>query len=96
MGAYEYGIVAAEFSGSPLKGPFPLSVLFSATTWGPVTGYQWTFGDGGTSPELNPAYGYQTPGRYSVSLTVIGKEASETVTRTNYIEVLEKDRFFCR
>ena len=94
LGAYEYGTVAAEFTGSPLKGPFPLSVLFTATTWGMVTGYQWTFGDGGKSPESNPAYLYQTPGRYSVSLTVIGTEASETVTRMDYIEVLEKRPIF--
>jgi parallel beta-helix repeat protein len=90
LGAYEYGTVAADFSGSPLKGPFPLSVLFTAATWGTVTGYQWSFGDGGQSPDPNPAHLYHTPGHYSVSLTVIGTEASETVTRTNYIEVLEK------
>lgn len=94
MGAYEYGTVAAEFTGSHLKGPFPLSVLFNATTWGTVTGYQWTFGDGGKSPEPNPAHLYPTPGRYTVSLTVIGTETSETVLRTDYIEVLEKRPIF--
>jgi gliding motility-associated-like protein len=35
-------------------------------------GYQWQFGDGGTSTADNPTYTYNVPGVYSVTLTATG------------------------
>ncbi len=37
---------------------------------GTVTGWSWTFGDGGTSTAQNPSRAYATAGTYSVTLTV--------------------------
>lgn len=35
-----------------------------------ITGYQWNFGDGGTSTDVHPKHRYATPGTYSVQLVV--------------------------
>ncbi len=42
----------------------------STTTSDAVIGYNWTFGDGGTSTVQNPVHNYTTPGIFDVSLTV--------------------------
>jgi gliding motility-associated-like protein len=36
----------------------------------PITGWLWSFGDGGTSMLQNPSYTYNSPGTYNVTLTV--------------------------
>ncbi|MDR2566847.1 MAG: PKD domain-containing protein, partial [Bifidobacteriaceae bacterium] len=47
-------------------------VSFNDVSEGPaqVTGWSWSFGDGGTSAEQNPTHTYAAPGTYQVSLTV--------------------------
>ncbi len=35
-----------------------------------ITGYQWKFGDGGTSTQRNPSHYYRQPGLHQVELTV--------------------------
>ena len=51
-----------------------LTCSFNGTTSsdneGPITAYQWTFGDGGTATGATPAHTYGGPGTYSVTLTV--------------------------
>jgi PKD repeat protein len=42
----------------------------STDTDGSVTGWSWTFGDGGTSTAKNPSRTYAAAGTYSVTLTV--------------------------
>ncbi len=37
---------------------------------GTLVDYQWSFGDGSTSSELDPVHEYQDPGDYDVSLTI--------------------------
>jgi len=80
---------AAEFSGSPTSGDAPLTVQFTDLSTGSITGWSWTFGDGGTSTARNPAYTYTAAGAYTVSLTVSGPSGSNTATRTNYITVFK-------
>ncbi|MEO2144589.1 MAG: PKD domain-containing protein, partial [bacterium] len=79
----------ANFSGTPTSGTSPLTVAFSDSSTGVVTSYAWAFGDGATSTLQNPSHVYSVAGTYSVSLTVTGPGGSDTLTRTNYIDVTE-------
>jgi PKD repeat protein len=79
----------ADFSGSPTSGISPLTVGFTDASTGAVSSYAWSFGDGGTSTLQNPSHLYSAAGTYSVSLTVTGPGGSDTLTRTNYIDVTE-------
>lgn len=45
---------------------------------GPITGWAWDFGDGGTSTSQNPTHTYATPGTYTVTLTVTGTSPDGT------------------
>ncbi|HNT78511.1 MAG TPA: PKD domain-containing protein, partial [Anaerolineae bacterium] len=75
----------ANFIGAPTSGSAPLNVTFTDTSSGGATGWQWAFGDGGTSTEQHPTHEYTTPGAYTVILTVTGPSGSDTLTRTDYI-----------
>ena len=79
----------SNFSGAPTSGVSPLTVGFSDLSSGAVSSYAWTFGDGGTSTLQNPSHVYSAVGTYSVSLAVTGPGGSDTLTRTNYIDVAE-------
>ncbi len=77
----------ANFSGSPTSGTEPLTVNFTDLSTGSITGWNWTFGDGGTSLAQNPSHQYTSAGTYTVSLTVTGPGGSDDETKTNYITV---------
>ncbi len=77
----------AEFSGSPTSGNTPLNVSFSDLSSGDVTGWSWTFGDGGSSTAQNPAHTYTVAGTYDVTLTATGPAGSDGETKLGYITV---------
>ncbi|MAB79258.1 MAG: hypothetical protein CMJ89_07885, partial [Planctomycetes bacterium] len=77
----------AQFSGTPLSGDAPLSVTFTDLSTGVVTGWFWTFGDGGTSTLQNPTHNYTIDGTYTVILTATGPGGDGTETKPNYITV---------
>jgi PKD repeat protein len=77
----------ANFNGSPTNGIVPLTVNFTDTSSGQPTSWAWTFGDGGTSTVQNPSHVYTTPGTYSVTLTATNTVGSNTLAKTNYIDV---------
>lgn len=81
----------ANFSGSPRSGNTGLRVTFtdlsSTVTEGPITSWQWNFGDGGRSTEPNPVHTYLAAGNFNVSLTVTSSGGSHTRTRSGYIRV---------
>jgi PKD repeat protein len=80
--------LSANFNASPLSGPAPLSVRFTDLSTGPVTAWQWDFGDGAASAEQNPAHNYTAEGLYTVSLMVSdGQGNSDTLVMTDYINV---------
>jgi len=81
----------AEFSGSPLSGEPPLAVAFSDLSEGEhgVSGWSWDFGDGGTSGEQHPTHVYESPGTFTVSLTVSCAAGSATETKVGYVMVAE-------
>jgi len=77
----------AQFVAATTSGLAPLTVNFTSTSTGSISGYAWTFGDGTTSAMQNPAKIYTAAGAYTVSLTVTGPGGSNTQTRTNYVTV---------
>ncbi|MGC9967039.1 MAG: PKD domain-containing protein, partial [Syntrophobacteraceae bacterium] len=77
----------ANFSATPAIGDVPLSVQFTDTSTGSITGWSWDFGDGQASTSQNPAHTYSAQGAYTVSLTVTGSGGSDTKTLTSYINI---------
>ncbi len=78
--------VAPLIGATPVSGCPPLSVSFSDNTAGSVSGCSWTFGDGGTSTDCDPAHVYAAAGTYDVTLTVT--MANGCVYDTTYSELI--------
>jgi trimeric autotransporter adhesin len=79
----------ANFSASPTSGSAPLAVTFSDTSSGAPTSWAWDFDDNGSvdSTLQNPSHSYDTPGTYSVRLTVTNADGSDAELKTDYISV---------
>lgn len=83
VGAFWFGICAAEASANPESGKGPLEVQFTGNSESAITGYAWDFGDGHTSNEQSPDHTYDEPGTYEVVYTIsdaIGNTSSTTLT----------------
>ncbi len=74
--------ITAGFTADPQTGPAPLTVCFTDQSTGPVTSWNWNFGDGNVSCEQNPMNTYQVPGLYTVTLRVCGEGGEDTATET--------------
>lgn len=70
----------AAFAASIQGGIAPLVVDFTSLSTGIITGYAWSFGDGGTSEDEQPSHTYETAGDFTVSLTVFNAAGSSTST----------------
>jgi len=79
----------AGFMAVPTSGPAPLSVNFTDTSTGSVTGWAWAFGDGNVSISQNPTDIYVTPGTYTVQEIVSGLGGPGTDTVANLISVYD-------
>jgi len=76
----------ASFSSNATSGNTPLNVLFSDTSTGTPTAWNWNFGDGTTNSTVqNPTHTYSNAGSYAVTLTVSNSAGSSAVTKSNYI-----------
>ena len=64
----------ADFVLSARSGKKPLTVSCYDNSKGLIESWNWDFGDGGSSDEVDPVYTYKTPGIYTVTLTVTGPE----------------------
>lgn len=63
--------VTVEIASSASGGEAPFEIMFSATVvGGDVATYLWDFGDGYTSADAAPAHLFETPGSYTVTLTI--------------------------
>ncbi len=84
----------AQFSADTTSGLEPLSVQFtdnSTPGTGNITSWLWEFGNGNSSILQNPLYVYNTPGVYSVTLTVTNAAGlSNSLTLEDYITVLPR------
>lgn len=65
-------------NASPAAGFAPLTVNFSASATGgsPPYYYKWSFGDGTTTAQKDPAYLYNNAGNYNVTLSVTDSHAN--------------------
>jgi len=71
----------AAFTPDATTGTAPLVVNFTDASQGDDLTYAWDFGDGvGTSTEQNPAYQYDVPGTYPVTLTVTNSAGSNSIS----------------
>jgi glucose/arabinose dehydrogenase len=65
---------SAVAAANPATGPAPLTVSFSSSGSADPEGqpltYAWTFGDGATSTQANPAHTYTQAGQYTARLSV--------------------------
>jgi len=73
-------VVMAAIEPSVSSGCVPLHVHFSCNA-GDSRKASWSFGDGGTSTDINPDYLYDLPGTYQVTLKLTdGRGRTSTVT----------------
>ncbi len=82
-------IPQADFTAATRSGCAPLTVEFQDESSESATSWEWSF-EGGTpaaSTEQNPTVVYDTPGTYTVVLTVGNASGSNTLTQIEYIEV---------
>ncbi len=82
--------VTADFSVDRTMIKPGATVTFTNTSAGDVITSTWKFGDGGTLTGQLPqvvTHTYTSPGEYTVTLTVTDGIDTNTVTRTNYIQV---------
>lgn len=77
----------AAFTGTPILGGAPLTVVFTDTSFGLITNRFWNFGNGVTTNIIGTSIAatYLTAGSYNVSLTASGPTGSNTLTRTAYV-----------
>jgi PKD repeat protein len=78
-----------DFTSNTQSGNAPLAVTFTDASTPGGTTYAWTFGVGeGTGTGATVSHTYNTPGTYTVSLTVTYPVLGDfTTTKTNYISV---------
>lgn len=53
-----------------------------------ATEFVWSFGDGETSTDANPTHIFKTNGEYTVTLSVINKEFSDSAFKVNQVIVV--------
>ena len=78
---------SASFLYTPVSGNMPLTVEFLDTSSGDPTQWIWDFGDGGTSILQDPTHTYNSPGSYTVKLTVRNSAGNSTATGSEPIRV---------
>ncbi len=77
----------AQFKADVRQGPAPLTVQFTDLSSGSPYMWTWNFGDGDTSIEQNPVHTYESPGTYTVYLSVRNAGGTDTEGKINYITV---------
>lgn len=78
---------AADFTADPLVGDPPLTVSFRDLSYGKISSWLWSFGDGSTSTLQNPVHTYFVPNTYTVSLLVTNPYGSNRKTSENFITI---------
>ncbi|AKB37165.1 cell surface protein [Methanosarcina siciliae C2J] len=79
----------ANFTATPTYGYAPLTVQFTDASSGDISSYAWDLDNDGVvdNTTRNPLYTYSAAGAYTVNLTVIGPDGSDSEVKTDYIIV---------
>lgn len=80
---------AANFTASPVTGAAPLTVEFTDTSTNNPASWNWDFQNNGSTDStfMNPVYTFATPGTYTVKLTSTNPYGSNTIVKSNFINV---------
>ena len=79
------GIPEASFTADKTSGTVPFTIQFIDASSNLPSSWLWSFGDGATSTEKNPAHAYTVAGTYSVSLIATNEAGNSTKILSNYI-----------
>ena len=79
----------ASFSVSTTSAYVDEPISFSNQSIDAVS-YEWNFGDGSTSSEMNPTHTYTTGGTYTVTLTAYSKNMKKMATYSENITIKNK------
>jgi PKD repeat protein len=77
----------ASFTQNATSGTFPKTIQFTDTSTGTKTGWNWDFGDGGSSTAQNPTHTYTTAGTYTVALLVTNDDVYDDYTAVDLITI---------
>jgi len=82
----------ANFTGTPVIGTAPLTVVFTDLSTNVPTAWNWTFGDGSAvnATMQNPVHRYATGGLYTISLNATNAGGSNVSTQIGYINVINR------
>ncbi len=69
----------ANFTISEKQGMSPLVISFNNSSTGDIQGWNWNFGDGTFSSDLNPVHIYENPGRFTPTLSVFSYDYETTL-----------------
>jgi len=83
------GPVPGFYSPAPVTmNGAPATITFTDTSTGYPTSYTWNFGDGQTSNNVGSVtHTYTSTGQYTVSLTETNANATNSITRLNYVNI---------
>ncbi|WP_226990808.1 DUF3344 domain-containing protein [Methanosarcina acetivorans] len=81
----------ANLTANVTSGTAPLTVQFTDLSEGNVTNWLWDFGDNTNSTSQNVSHTYNSPGTYTVNLTVTGPEGSDSEVKTDFITVSDSN-----
>ncbi|HRY34162.1 MAG TPA: M6 family metalloprotease domain-containing protein, partial [Bacteroidales bacterium] len=77
-----------DFTASKVNPCVAEQISFTNLSSGGATSWLWDFGDGNTSTLQHPVHTYTTAGNYHVTLQIFKGNASNSVTKNNYITVI--------
>lgn len=81
----------ASLTANRTSGTAPLTVAFNDTSTGMNYTCLWSFGDGNTSVEQNPAFTYAKNGTYTVNLTITNTYGANTTVKESLITATAPD-----
>ena len=80
-----------EFTAAPMEGRAPLDVQFTDASLNTPTGWQWDFGDGGTSTGQSPNHRYEQAGVFDPGLTASNEAGAGSGQKRGLITILPGD-----
>jgi PKD repeat protein len=83
-----YHLPVVGFDAMPRISVVGKEVQFVDESLNDVNSWTWNFGDGQLSAEQNPSHIYTQIGTFSISLSVKNPAASDTLTRSGFIKVV--------